>query len=85
MLNLERNGVQCQPPDGAGAVLAVTAVAEQRMTGLGQVHANLVFSTGLENHLQQSCGGPAPQDPHARDGELRQLAAEHRLECLDSG
>ena len=37
MLELEHYGVQREAPDRAGAVLAVPAVAEERMTGLRQV------------------------------------------------
>ena len=48
-------------PLGEGSAAAVPAVADDRPTANGELHSNLMFSSRLQRHLQQSAGCRALQ------------------------
>ena len=70
MTQPQHRGVEGQPGHAPALARTVATVAEDRMAGIGELHADLVLAAGLERELDQRVVGAPGADPHVGHGEL---------------
>ena len=70
MAQAQHRSVEREPRRPAALARAVATVAEHRMPGVRELHADLMLATRLERELDERVVAPSRTDPHVRHREL---------------